>query len=299
MRVAGFGPEHGLRSSASALRDAVADLRPSVVHTHLSYADVVGALVKPHGTALVTTEHGIADDDLVYHGSRARSQVRGTLHRLRVRRADTVIAVSEATLRVARAKWRIPASVPTTVIHNGIDPTRPGTGAAPGPARRLAGPAGPREAARPSCSTPSPSWPPSTTTPGSRWPGSARWRPSCASRSADLGTERTGSTCPASSTPAELLSPGARRWPSSRSGRTAPTRCSTRSATGSAWWPRRSAATPRSCPAQCLVDPADTRAVADALVRQGRDLAAPAGAARRLARRTPDDAATWPASTRR
>lgn len=132
VRVAGFGPEHGLRSSASALRNAVADLRPSVVHTHLSYADVVGALVKPHGTALVTTEHGIADDDLVYHGSRARSQVRSTLHRLRVRRADTVIAVSEATLRVARAKWRIPASVPTTVIHNGIDPIDPAPEPRPG-----------------------------------------------------------------------------------------------------------------------------------------------------------------------
>ncbi len=132
VRVAGFGPAHGLRSSASALRHAVADFRPSVVHTHLSYADVVGALVKPHGTALVTTEHGLADDDLVYHGSRARSQVRGLLHAARVRRADCLIAVSHATLSVARRKWHLPDRLPTRVLHNGIDrpdplpPARPG-----------------------------------------------------------------------------------------------------------------------------------------------------------------------------
>ena len=127
VRVAGFGPAHGLRSSASALRHAVSDLRASVVHTHLSYADVVGALVKPHGTALVTTEHGLADDDLVYHGSRARSQVRGLLHQARARRADGFIAVSHATLRVARRKWHLPDGLSTHVVHNGIDrpETRP------------------------------------------------------------------------------------------------------------------------------------------------------------------------------
>jgi glycosyltransferase involved in cell wall biosynthesis len=132
VRVADFGPAHGLRSSASALRHAVADFRPSVVHTHLSYADVVGALVKPHGTALVTTEHGLADDDLVYHGSRARSQVRGLMHRARVRRADSLIAVSDATLRVARRKWHLPERLPTHVLHNGIDRPAPLPEARPG-----------------------------------------------------------------------------------------------------------------------------------------------------------------------
>ena len=132
VRVADFGPAHGLRSSASALRHAVADLRPRVVHTHLSYADVVGALVKPHGTALVTTEHGLADDDLVYHGSRARSQVRGLLHRARVRRADSLIAVSHATLRVARRKWHLPDRLRIHVLHNGIDRPDPLPAARPG-----------------------------------------------------------------------------------------------------------------------------------------------------------------------
>jgi glycosyltransferase involved in cell wall biosynthesis len=110
----------------------VADLRPRVVHTHLSYADVVGALVKPHGTALVTTEHGLADDDLVYHGSRARSQVRGLLHRARVRRADSLIAVSHATLRVARRKWHLPDRLRIHVLHNGIDRPDPLPAARPG-----------------------------------------------------------------------------------------------------------------------------------------------------------------------
>jgi glycosyltransferase involved in cell wall biosynthesis len=93
---------------------------------------VVGALVKPHGTALVTTEHGLADDDLVYHGSRARSQVRGLMHGARVRRADSLIAVSHATLRVARRKWHLPDRLRIHVLHNGIDRPDPLPAARPG-----------------------------------------------------------------------------------------------------------------------------------------------------------------------
>jgi glycosyltransferase involved in cell wall biosynthesis len=121
VRVARFGPGHGLRDSVGSLRHAVAAVRPAVVHTHLSYADVVAALVKSRGTSLVTTEHGIADDDLVYHRSRLRSQGRARLHQARLHRVDAVIAVSDATLRVARSKWRIPARVRQRVIRNGVD----------------------------------------------------------------------------------------------------------------------------------------------------------------------------------
>ncbi|RLV47638.1 glycosyltransferase [Nocardioides mangrovicus] len=118
--VGRFGPAHGLTASLAALRRASAGA--DLVHTHLAYADVVGALAKPRGGVLVTTEHGIADTDLVYHGSPARSRARAALHRLRLRRADLLLAVSQATLDVVRRKWRPPASLPTHVVHNGVDP---------------------------------------------------------------------------------------------------------------------------------------------------------------------------------
>src|SRR5688500_19149901 len=38
-----FGPHHGARASAGALRHAVDKARPEVVHTHLAYADLVAA----------------------------------------------------------------------------------------------------------------------------------------------------------------------------------------------------------------------------------------------------------------
>lgn len=124
VRVAPFGPGHGLRDSVASLRHAVGAVRPAVVHTHLSYADVVGALVKGRGTSLVTTEHGIADDDDVYHGTRLMSRSMARLHQARLHRADAVIAVSEATLRVVRSKWRLAARVPQRVILNGVDVPR-------------------------------------------------------------------------------------------------------------------------------------------------------------------------------
>jgi glycogen(starch) synthase len=130
--VAAFGPAYGLRSSLGALRRAVDTIHPDLVHTHLSYADVVGALAKRHGNVLVTTEHGLDDDNLVHHGSRAGTRAGARLHQARVHRADALIAVSEATLRVARTKWRIPARIPQRVIYNGIDPVPPTTRPEPG-----------------------------------------------------------------------------------------------------------------------------------------------------------------------
>lgn len=113
-----FGPEHGLRASVATLRHAVRTLRPSVVHSHLAYADIVVALVG--GPALVSTEHGIARDDLVYHHSPARSRVMNTVHTARLRRFDATIAVSDATAAAMTEKWR--PRRPVTVIPNGVDP---------------------------------------------------------------------------------------------------------------------------------------------------------------------------------
>lgn len=116
-----FGPDAGLRASLSTLRHAQLALRPRVVHSHLSYADVVAAIAKPTrgAAALVSTEHGIARDDAVYHGSRARARAKAALHAARMPRFDALIAVSGATRDAMIAKWH--PRPPVRVIHNGID----------------------------------------------------------------------------------------------------------------------------------------------------------------------------------
>ncbi len=113
-----FGPEHGLRASVTTLREVVRRERPQVVHSHLSYADIVVALAVS-GPRLVTTEHGIARDDVVYHRSTGKARVMALAHTVRVRRFDAAIAVSEATADAVRDKWH--PRVPITVIPNGVD----------------------------------------------------------------------------------------------------------------------------------------------------------------------------------
>ena len=114
-----FGPDHGLRASVASLREVVRRERPAVVHSHLSYADIVVALASGRGPRLVTTEHGIARDDVVYHRSGAKARVMAGVHTLRLRRFAAAIAVSRATADAMRAKWH--PRVPVTVIPNGVD----------------------------------------------------------------------------------------------------------------------------------------------------------------------------------
>ncbi|GGF51706.1 glycosyl transferase [Marmoricola endophyticus] len=128
-----IGPAHGLAASLVALRRAQRRLRPAVVHSHLSYADVVASLGKQRGQRLVTTEHGIAADDLVYHRSTARSALKARLHRLRLRRTDGFVAVSHATLDAALTKWRLPPRLTTAVVPNGVDASSRSAAHAPGP----------------------------------------------------------------------------------------------------------------------------------------------------------------------
>ena len=78
----------------------------------------MAALAKPRGVRLVTTEHGIAADDLVYHRSSRRSRLMAVVHRSRFRRVDAAIAVSHATARVMREKWGVRDVV---VVPNGVD----------------------------------------------------------------------------------------------------------------------------------------------------------------------------------
>ena len=119
-----FGVGAGLRPSLATLRHTVSALQPAVVHSHLSWADIACAMAFPRafsrgGVRLVSTEHGIAADDLVYHGTPWRAMLMGDVHRMRVARADALIAVSEATREAMLRKWR--PRVPVRVIRNGID----------------------------------------------------------------------------------------------------------------------------------------------------------------------------------
>ena len=119
--VAGqLGPEAGLATSVRTLRSTARALRPAIVHSHLAYADiVVAATPLPRGTRRFTTEHGIAGDDAVYHGSALKSRIMSTVHHLRLRRFDGVIAVSAATKRAMIDKWRPRQDI--VVMRNGVD----------------------------------------------------------------------------------------------------------------------------------------------------------------------------------
>lgn len=128
-----LGPDHGVARSVATVRHALRSLRPRVVHSHLSYADVVvGLATVGDPAALITTEHGIAADDLVYHGTPWRARLKAGVHTARLRRVDALIAVSESTADVVRAKWRPGSEVVVRVILNGVDRLRPAPVRAPG-----------------------------------------------------------------------------------------------------------------------------------------------------------------------
>lgn len=122
VRTGAFGPGAGTVASVRTLRGVTRSLRPAVVHTHLAHADVIAALAGAgrHGH-LVSTEHGIAVDDGVYHASSSTARVMAQVHRLRQHRLDGAIMVSYATREAVRGKWHPPESLPMAVIHNGID----------------------------------------------------------------------------------------------------------------------------------------------------------------------------------
>ena len=115
-----LGPDAGFRQSFMTLRKHIRHLRPDVVHSHLAYADVVAAAaVLGTKVRLVTTEHGIAGDDTVYHGAAWKSRVKAMVHRIRLLRADAVIAVSVATKNTMMTKWKPRQTI--TMIPNGVN----------------------------------------------------------------------------------------------------------------------------------------------------------------------------------
>lgn len=116
-----FGPQYGPVTSLRTLRRTIRRLRPAAVHTHLAYADVLGAaaLAAEPGIRLISTEHGIAGDAAVYHRGRVTAHTKAAMHRLRLRRTDLVFAVSESTAQTMRRRWSDTA--PIEVVPHGID----------------------------------------------------------------------------------------------------------------------------------------------------------------------------------
>ena len=125
-----FGPDYGFKTSFASLQKAVEQLRPEIVHSHLAYADVVAAAVVnalrirsviKRGTCvpkLLTTEHGIAGNDSVYHGSSWRSKLMETVHRVRLWGTNRAIAVSRSTADQMRSKW---GARGVELVYNGVD----------------------------------------------------------------------------------------------------------------------------------------------------------------------------------
>jgi len=132
--VGPVGPQAGAARSVATVRHALRTLRPAVVHSHLAHADlVVAAAVPGTGAAHVSTEHGIAADDRVYHAGRGRSAAMAAVHAARLHRADAVLAVSEATAATVRDRWHPPRRLPVRVVRNGVDPVPLADRRTPGP----------------------------------------------------------------------------------------------------------------------------------------------------------------------
>ena len=125
-----FGPDFGFKTSFASLDAAISKLKPALVHSHLAYADVVSvAAVNARAVRrvlsksvwvpkLVTTEHGIAGNDTVYHKSSWRSKLMEQVHRVRLWGTDQPIAVSDSTAEQMGAKW---GARNVATVYNGVD----------------------------------------------------------------------------------------------------------------------------------------------------------------------------------
>ena len=125
-----FGPSRGFRTSFASLTHVIEREKPAIVHSHLAYADVIAATVvnslKMRRLAnrsltvptLITTEHGIAGDDAVYHGTSWRSKLMEQVHRMRLWGTNAAIAVSRSTAEQMRRKW---GARRVSIIYNGVD----------------------------------------------------------------------------------------------------------------------------------------------------------------------------------
>ena len=128
-----FGPSCGFRTSFASLTHVIEREKPTIVHSHLAYADVIAAAVVNSlrmgrlanrsltVPTLITTEHGIAGDDAVYHGTSWRSKLMEQVHRVRLWGTNAAIAVSRSTAEQMRRKW---GARRVSIIYNGVDAPR-------------------------------------------------------------------------------------------------------------------------------------------------------------------------------
>jgi glycosyltransferase involved in cell wall biosynthesis len=107
-------------ANVAALRRVLRRLRPTIAHSHLARADILlaaAALRLP--VTLVTTEHHISPDRLMFHPSWPSAITMELVHRSRLTRFAGAIAVSESTKRDMVARWH--PTLPIEVILNGVD----------------------------------------------------------------------------------------------------------------------------------------------------------------------------------
>lgn len=109
-----------------AFRRLLRELRPAIVHTHLPYADIVGAVARrglkgPHGAPmkLISTEHCIAEDHRLLQPNDVRAAIMLRVHHVRLRFTDHLIGVAAYTEKQVRRQWS--RTVPLTVVRNGAD----------------------------------------------------------------------------------------------------------------------------------------------------------------------------------
>lgn len=122
--------DQSVARTVRTLRATIQRLRPVIVHSHLAKADFLVTMATVGlPVALVSTEHHIQHDPLIFHGTRAKAWSRQFAHHIRIRRFRALIAVSESTKRDMLRFWR--PTAPITVIPNGIDRDTP-TPRAPG-----------------------------------------------------------------------------------------------------------------------------------------------------------------------
>lgn len=106
--------------SVRVLRALVSRLKPQIVHSHLAKADFAVALVCVGlPPKLVSTEHGIAADPLLYNTKPIIAWAKQRAHRLRCRRFAHIIAVSQSTAEQIQHHWS--PKTPVTVVLNGVD----------------------------------------------------------------------------------------------------------------------------------------------------------------------------------
>lgn len=126
-----FGVDAGFKSSYASLYNTVEEEQPDVVHTHLAYADIVGAAVitalrlrtrirraRLTVPQLATTEHGIAQRTSIYNKNQVRGAIMRVAHSARMLVTPLKIAVSQPTAEQMKKQW---GARKVTVVHNGVD----------------------------------------------------------------------------------------------------------------------------------------------------------------------------------